>query len=212
MNPRTFKKLKKRIKKIDKAIEKGTLKTYPMEGLKDRMHDLNEKRKHFPHNFYWWLSRCKRKIADKYYYCKCFLFHRYNVVKAKTLPPTWVDRDLLLLHSSFAVFCDVIENEKLLENIGWDHTEQIEEMKKEDWEDKQSQADNIKALQEKHEHDQKLEKELKYLYNWWKVVRPERQEEMSKPSNWDYDKDLKYYEEDTDHLIRLMKIRKTLWT
>jgi len=212
MNPRDKKTLKKRIKEIDKAIEKGTLKTFPIEGLKDRMHALNEKRKHFPHNIFWWVSQRRRDIADGYYYFKCFIFHPYNKVKVKTLPPTWVDRDLLLLHASFAIFCDVIEGEDLLNNMGFDHTEEIEKMKKEEWEDKQSQEENIKILQERHELDQKLEKELKYLYNWWKIVRPERQKIMSNPLKWNFDDEEKYYKEDTDHLIRLMKIRGSLWT
>jgi len=212
MNPRDKKKLKKRIKYIDKSMLKGPLKTFPVEELKDRMHTLREKRKHFPHNFFWWLSKCKRKVADSYYYCKCLIFHPYNKIKVKTLPPTWVDGDCLLLHASFAIFCDVIEKEELFEHDLYDHTEQIEEMKKEDWEDKENQKENIKMLQERHEADQKYEKELRSLYNWWKVERTEREKEMSQHLNWSLDKEEKYYQEDTDNLVRLMKIRGGLWT
>ena len=212
MNPRNKKQFKKRMKKIDKDIEKGTLKTYPIEGLKERMHALREKQQHFPHNFFWWLKKCKRKIGDSYYYCKCWAFHPYNKIKVKTLPPTWIDRDLLLLHSSFSIFCDVIEKEELLDHKMFDHTEQIEEWNNQEWEDKQSQEENIKMLQEMHDSDQEEEKELKYLYDWWKIVRPERQRKMSDPLNWNFDSDVKHYKEDTDHLIRLMKIRGALWT
>ena len=66
MDPRNKKKLKKRIKYIDKATKKGTLKTYSIEHLREYMHKQTEKRKHFPHNFFWWLSKCKRKIKDGY--------------------------------------------------------------------------------------------------------------------------------------------------
>ena len=36
------------------------------------------------------------RIHDSWYYLKCLLFHRYNVIKVRSLPPTWVDRDELM--------------------------------------------------------------------------------------------------------------------
>jgi len=213
MNPRIKKMLKKRIKDIDKAIEKGTLKTFPIEGLKDRMNVLREKQKHFPHNFFWWFSQCKRKIADKYYYYKCLIFHPYNKIKINTLPPTWIDRDCTLLHACFTIFCDVVENEDLLNHKMYDHSVEIAKLKAAEWEDKEAQEKTIKQFEDRHEADQKYEKEAKYLYEWWKNLRPEREKEMDQPSNWgDLDKEEKYYQEDTDNLIRLMKIRGGLWT
>jgi len=211
MDPRNKKILKKRIKDTDKAIKKGTLKTFPIEGLKDRMYALVEKRKHFPHNFFWWLRKCKIKIADGYYYCKCRIFHPYNVVKVKTLPPTWVDRDLLLLHASFAIFCDVVEKEDILNDKLYDHSEQIAKMKEEEWEDKEDQEKAIRQFEDRHEQDQKYEKELRYLYNWWTVARPERQKRLS-GLDYSLEKEEEAYEEDTEHLIRLIKIRGGLWT
>lgn len=50
-----------------------------------------------------WLFFKVRKIKDTWYYYKCKFFRQYNVVRCKTLPPTWVDEDTLLLHSCMEV-------------------------------------------------------------------------------------------------------------
>lgn len=47
-----------------------------------------------------------------YYYLVCRLWHRYNVLRIKTLPPTFVDRDEVLLHASFQILTDFIEKEE----------------------------------------------------------------------------------------------------
>ena len=213
MDPRMKKKLLKRINKIDKDIEKKKLKTFSIEDIKKRSEEWSKKRKKFPYNFFYWLSRVKRKIGDSFYYSKCWLFHPYNKIKIKTLAPTWCDRDYVLLHASFAIFCNVIEEEELLEHTSYDHSEEIADLEKANWEDKERQRDYIKFLKEKHEEDQKLEKELKYLYRWWTVDRPKKQEDL-KDSSKKYEVGAleKAYEEDTEHLIRLIKIRGTLWT
>jgi len=57
------------------------------------------------------LSRLWRRITDGWYYLRCLVWHRYNVVKAKHLPPTWVDRCQLLPHVMFQVLCDFVEKE-----------------------------------------------------------------------------------------------------
>lgn len=44
-----------------------------------------------------------RQIKDAWYYYKCKFISQYNVVRCNTLPPTWVDEDTLLLHSSMEV-------------------------------------------------------------------------------------------------------------
>src|SRR4051812_47476278 len=48
------------------------------------------------------------------YYLKCRFWRKYNVVKVRSLPPTWVDRDRLLLHAAFQILCDVVEKEDWL--------------------------------------------------------------------------------------------------
>jgi len=206
MDPRNKKIIKKRIKDLGKA------KSLPIKNLREYMDELEEKRKHFPHNFLYWLIRCKRKIGEGFYYAKCRIFHPYNVIRIKTLPPTWIDKDCTLLHACFTIFCDVVENEDLFDHKMYDHSEQIAKTKAEDWENKEDQGKFIKQLEERHNIDQEYEKEARYLYEWWKVLRPERNKKLNVWTKYSLDAEEKGYKEDTDHLIRLMKIRCGLWT
>src|SRR5579885_1555044 len=54
-----------------------------------------------------WIPRLK----DVWYYFKCVLWKRHNVVKIRTLSPTWHDRDNMLLHASFQILVDFCEQE-----------------------------------------------------------------------------------------------------
>lgn len=54
------------------------------------------------------------------YWIKCRLWYRYNVLKIKTLGPTWNDRDHLLCHAMFQILDDFIVKEKIDDIIDWD--------------------------------------------------------------------------------------------
>lgn len=54
------------------------------------------------------------------YWIKCRLWYRYNVLKIKTLPPTWCDRDHLICHAMFQILDDFITKEKIDDIIDWD--------------------------------------------------------------------------------------------
>lgn len=45
------------------------------------------------------------------YWIKCRLWKRYNVLKIKSLPCTWTDRDHIMIHAMFQVLSDFIEKE-----------------------------------------------------------------------------------------------------
>ena len=51
-------------------------------------------------------------ITEPWYYLKCLVWYRYNTVVCRDLPPTYVDRDWLLLFASFQVLVDFIELEQ----------------------------------------------------------------------------------------------------
>lgn len=62
---------------------------------------------------------------DAYYWLRARVWEPYNVVKIKTLSPTWHDRDLILLHAAFQILVDFIEQEKPsewfdIENSWWE--------------------------------------------------------------------------------------------
>jgi hypothetical protein len=143
------------------------------------------------------------------YYWRCRLFHPCNVVKVKTLGPTWVDRDELLLHACFQILVDFVEGEKLRsDKLGWGKKERVEE-------------------------------EIEDLYHWWKKRRPGRVDPLSELPDRDIDledilrlpdpnnpDDLllegaiqesrrlrdEWHAEDQHMLKRLIEVRPELWT
>jgi len=72
-------------------------------------------------------------IHDWWYRLKCKLWHKYNRVTVKTLPPTWVDRDELLAHSMFQILKDYVEKEDGLAQ--WEHEPEVGQKMQEllDW-------------------------------------------------------------------------------
>lgn len=66
----------------------------------------------FRHTLRIFCSRLWRQlVTDPWYWLKCRVWHRYNVV-CQGLPATWCDRDTLLLHVAFQCLTDFIEKER----------------------------------------------------------------------------------------------------
>lgn len=55
----------------------------------------------------WWNTY----VHHPWYWLKCRLWHQYNTIRIETLPPTWNDRDDVLLHGAFQVLKDFVEKE-----------------------------------------------------------------------------------------------------
>lgn len=128
-------------------------------------------------------------LPELWYYAKCRAWHRYNVVVARSLPPTWGDRDNLMLHACFAILGDVIEKERIFEHNCADG----------DPDDGQSWAWALREMRE--------------LWDWWTVRRPEREAEYWRRLHaWDdlHQRDRDAYtsahpgwqETDNPHLVR----------
>lgn len=64
-----------------------------------------------------------RKAKDAYWYVRGVLWDRHNVLKIKTLPPTWTDRDTHLVHAIFQILTDFLEEECSPGHVDWDATE-----------------------------------------------------------------------------------------
>jgi hypothetical protein len=60
----------------------------------------------------WRVLKASGLLPDVWRYARNRVWDRYNTVTARTLPPTWCDREELLLHAMFAVLCDFVEKEK----------------------------------------------------------------------------------------------------
>ena len=164
----------------------------------DKWHEEAKKKYPVRHFLSWefsiWCSRTWRRfIHEPWYYTKCALWHRYNVVKVRTLPPTWVDRNEILLHAMFQILTDFVEMEKPYGlEPGAD-----DPIHKEEWE------------------------QIRGLYDWWKKERPARPDYIdvvindgATPENYKKAGEIEqaYDEEDTAKLKRLVELRGMLWT
>src|SRR5437867_2539271 len=103
-----------------------TAKNYPVQYF------LRETAPHF-------ISSLKRKVNNLFYWIKC-LFKPYNVLKIKTLPRSWIDEDVLLLHVSFAIL-ERFMAQNPGGQIDWNHNKAY----KKAW------------------------REIRTLWNWWKL-------------------------------------------
>jgi hypothetical protein len=103
-------------------------------------------------------------LPDLSYYLRCRLWRRYNRVVATTLPPTWQDADNRLLHVSFAILVDVVEKEDILHHCAWTEHDHMGE---------DAPATPIEGQFENLQ-------EIATLYDWWKNVRPLRED----PTDW----------------------------
>lgn len=63
-------------------------------------------------------------IHSAWYWLKCALWHRHNVLHIRTLPCTWTDRDTRLEHAVFQILTDFIEQECSPGWVDWDADEQ----------------------------------------------------------------------------------------
>ena len=111
----------------------------------------------------WWAIQ--RQVHDRWYWLKCWLWHRYDVVVCRPLPPTWVDRDYLLVFAAFQILEDYVNKEdthfhedvyKTYKEGGYDEDRCREEER--DW------------------------NEIRVLYGWWQKRKAEKYAD-------DYDQD-----------------------
>lgn len=64
----------------------------------------------------WWDRRRYRvsgRFKEYWYYWKCRLWRRWNVVTIRTLPPTWNEHDERILHAVMEIFCDFYEADRM---------------------------------------------------------------------------------------------------
>ena len=125
-----------------------------------------------------------------WYWLKCRLWHRYNVVYISTLPPTWQDRDTVLLHAAFQILTDFVDREQPF-----------------DWFDVMAS------------NDREYWEEVLRLYAWWTVERPAREDPFAGDGKLTRAKlkaageaEDRQEDEDQEMLIRLIRVRKMLWT
>lgn len=110
---------------------------------------------------YSWFRSLKVFIGD--------IVYPHNVLKITTLSRHWHDRDNVLLHANFQILCDFINNELNGKIELYDIEKELEAFK-----DNFSQEE-ISKHREYFETRNKDSLELKRLYDWWNIQRPNRE-------------------------------------
>jgi len=160
----------------------------------DKLWEDFERKTTFIKSFFWTLFR---RIKDiKWWFLHRFHpKHRYHVLKYRNVEPGWYDIDYRMLHACFDLFLDFIEKEDGLETLKYQYTYLEEE---------EVTYFTTQEKEEMHKRNKEIYEEAVYLYNWWTKIYPINKDEIY-CNNFAYD-------DETEHLIRLIKLRKYFWT
>lgn len=99
---------------------------------------------------YWEIWPYDLRPMAAWYNFKCWAWHRYGTIRCRHLPNTWCDRRSILLHASFEILTQFIDNECSPGHVEWfgEWSNQVE----------------VNGVME-NVMDEMLE-----LYNWWNTV------------------------------------------
>lgn len=135
------------------------------------------------------------------YWLRCHTLDRYNLIDAgsKHNPAGyrwgWCDVDHLMLYANFELLRRFIVDEKGLESLEYQGPAFRRDAEKSTWMDDEQKK---RALDDAANRDA-IYNEVRYLWHWWTKERDSDQSDDD-------------YEKDTEMLIRLMKVRGSLWT
>jgi len=220
---------------------RGSNKPYALEWKEwDEWHDNQKKNKPFR---YWlsetFLNRLQDIVYfpfDLYHTIRIYIRNRF-IDKLQYLNTglklgEYYDLDYRILHGLFNELVDFVELELPL-SMRYDSSKKYNFVKgrcQEAQDDYFRWAVHLK-YQGRLTEQAKASRKIKELYEWWKFIRPKRQDPLSDPILCDidgildkkkfnkqqklykkaYDLEQQYDEEDTDMLIELIKIRHYLW-
>jgi hypothetical protein len=200
-------------------------------------------RREFGDIYQWFDHRAWRvsgRLCEYWYYWRCRFWSKYNTVTITTLPPTWNEWDIKLLHVAFAVLVDYIESGKRHRQL-WTVKALLEEL---------ANPETDTMSKQWCESHLPIASEQDALYRWWTIEREQRRKEeeaallawhdafeaaggMTSESTDNprlnrlrfaespeidalHDRHIEIEQrndaEDEEMLIRLMKIRDSLWS
>lgn len=162
----------------------------------DKFLDNIEIKSHTIKSFFWNLAY-KLKELKWWILYRVHPKYRYHVLKYRNIKPGWHDVDYKMLHACFDLFLDFIEKEDGLKDLKYQYT--WLENDEEDW-----TYMTKEEREEFHKKNKEIYEEALYLYNWWTKVYPANKGEIYTDST--------AYDDETEHLIRLIKLRKCFWT
>ena len=172
--------------------------------------NINKKEKISDYFYHIWKYS---RIRDWYHKIKCRFFEKYYLLDTRLPKDSWFDTDHKMLYAMMALLLDYIEKEKPFEIINWESDDFHKHAKKEmleikDWWDnyENRQKEIEKALQKWSDLRTGGKEDL--LSN---INKPET-EESQKQNDLLHELEDKLENEETEMMIRLIKIRKFLWT
>lgn len=165
------------------------------------------------------LSVWKRRFwTDIIWWVKHRTTHKFHVIQIPTLSPGFYDKDTQILHGMFGLLTDYIEVEKGLEVFNWDADEDKAKIRDEmvalyDWwtKTRPNRVDVLDELSEEsfpEEFDGEVLGWMAFDEKYPDHESVKKRKEVYKRS-WKQEED--FDNEDTEMLIRLIRIRKHLW-
>jgi len=158
----------------------------------------------------WIRSRIIGRVRHVGYWLRCHLWDRYHLVDCGYENPTgyrwgWNDVDTLMLYAAFELLRRFIENEDGLEELRYQH------MAARETPDEWFSGAKDPAGEKQASIDERLHayNEIKDLWQWWTKDRTLRHASIASDSGWNTDE---LYDQDTEMLCRLARVRGYLWT
>lgn len=185
--------------------------------------------------YYFLTRRIPRRLSDLKWWILHRTICRYNRIEIPSLSPGYYDKDTQMLHGMFDLLSDYVECELASTQLGMNREKYkipwymsferyTHKHGKElglqwlDWEMNlrmeldENGCPTVGDLQVKHENTQGwCAKEVKELYLWWKEGRDKRENPWN-GKEYSFEIEEKNNKEDTEMLVRLVKIRGSLWT
>lgn len=167
-----------------------------------------EMKKKYPVRFFlsralprWWARATRVLWETPWYWLRTHTYNRYHILdlrnKVDGYDWGWIDADAQILYACFNILVSFVEKES--PEVGLAKTPE------EFWPDHEWQEGERESLQRHIEREQ----EVRAIYDWWVTERKKEKDESEKG---DFEKQAELSDKDNEMLIRLMKVRRSLWT
>lgn len=152
-----------------------------------------------------------------YYYIRSCLITKCHLINTRLKKGHWYDTDYRLLYGMMNLFMEFLEKEKPYDRINWNSDDFHKHAKDEMvainswWLNYEKRLKNIEDARNDW-HDDKFKDCRDDLHGWIDRINEPSTPETERKFQIIQDLEKKLDEEETEMLIRLIKIRKFLWT
>lgn len=173
-----------------------------------------EMKKKYPVRFFlsralprWWARATRVLWETPWYWLRTHTYNRYHILdlrnKVDGYDWGWIDADAQILYACFNILVSFVEKES--PTVGNHKTP--EEWMSPDHEWQEGEREHLQEQIDK-------ELEIRAIYDWWKTERKKAKDDSEKESTTIamFEKREAFDAKDEEMLIRLMKVRRSLWT